>query len=466
MKFLFEITSCMQGDNVMKKKRSLLPILIILVTSISGFTTYAFGAETTGLKSQPNIVIILSDDHRWDYMSNLGHPYIKTPNLDRLSDEGVTFSNAFCTTSLCSPSRASFLTGQFARTHGVQNNMTAWNNQNITFLELLKKAGYRTAFIGKWHMPGSIPQLRGVDLFVTFEVVGGQGIYFDCPLIVNGENRPSKKHYITEELTDYAIEFMDDHKNGPFCIYLSHKAVHAPFTPSPEFAHRYDSKDVPLPPEADSWVGMTRGNFTSLQFSPLESTMRDYCETLAAMDQEIGRVLKKLDVLGIAQNTMVVYASDNGYFWGEHQLVDKRWAYEESIRIPFIVRYPTLVETPGRKTKQMVLNIDLAPSLLALAGAPVPDHMEGKSFMPILMSETAQGRNAWHYEYFKDFFYKIPKIDAVRTETHKYITYGNKKDPELFNLMKDPKEHYNIIDTEEGKRLLPYMKKMLEEQKK
>ncbi|MCP4752378.1 MAG: sulfatase [Proteobacteria bacterium] len=415
------------------------------------------------LRRRPNIVFILSDDHRWDYLSSLDHPFIETPNLDRLADEGVHFTNAFCTTSLCSPSRASFLTGQNADTHGVQNNMTPWNNENVHFLEPLKEDGYRTAFIGKWHMPGKLPELRGIDRFVTFEVVGGQGVYFDCPLIVDGKHTPSRKRYITEELTDYTLEFIDDNKDEPFAIYLSHKTVHAPFTPPPEFKGRYDEAEVVLPEEADSWVGMTRGNLMALQFAPLESTMKNYAEAVAAMDLQIGRILVRLDRLGLTENTIVVYSSDNGYFWGEHQLVDKRWAYEESIRIPFIVRYPAMVDNPGRKAEQMVLNIDLAPSLLNLAGIDIPSGMEGSSFKPVLASASAPGRKAWHYKYFKDFFYNVPKIDAVRTETHVYIEYGNRKEAEIYSLVEDPKQKRNLIGTPEGKRLLPDLKKKLEE---
>jgi len=236
-----------------------------------------------------------------------------------------------------------------------------------------------------------------------------------------------------------------------------------PSPPPPELDHLYDNVEVTLPEEADPWGGTTRGNFTALQFVPIQSTMKNYSEAVVAMDQQIGRILAALDALDLAENTIVVYSSDNGYFWGEHQLVDKRWAYEESIRIPFIVRYPSFISAPGRQAPQMVLNIDLAPSLLNLAGLPVPEEMEGESFKSILASATAPGRSAFRYEYFKDFFYKVPGITAVRTDTHIYITYSNKKGSELFDLVHDPQQRTNIIDTPEGKRLLPVFKKMLNE---
>lgn len=434
------------------------------VVSASGLMSLALGDIVSAAPpktKRPNIIFILSDDHRWDYLSCLGHPFLKTPNMDRLASEGVLFSNAFVTTSLCSPSRASFLTGQYAHTHGVRNNLTVWKNENVTFMELLKQAGYDTSFIGKWHMPGRLPELRGVDQFITFTIQGGQGRYFDCPLIVDGAEVPSRKSYITEELTDYALEFIERERENPFCLYLSHKAVHHQFLPPPELAHLYDNVKLPLPKEADSWITMTNGNMYAGLFGPLEHHWRNYCEALVALDQQIGRVLDKLDEMGIAEDTIVVYAGDNGYFWGEHRLVDKRWPYEESIRIPFIVRYPGLIRDPGRKAEQMVLNIDLAPTLLSVAGVPIPGNMEGESFEPVLLSGEAPGRKAWLYEYFKEFPYNVPEHKAVRTETHIYIDYAGERRSELYDLVKDPREMRNLIDSPEGKPLVPELKKML-----
>ncbi|UCD58132.1 MAG: sulfatase-like hydrolase/transferase [Candidatus Hydrogenedentota bacterium] len=433
--------------------------------SAAGLMGLTFGdlARAASRKGKrPNIIFILSDDHRWDYMSCVGHSFVETRNMDRLANEGVLFSNAFVTTSLCSPSRASFLTGQYAHTHGVKNNLTVWKNENVTFMELFKGAGYDTAFIGKWHMPGRLPKLRGVDRFLTFTVQAGQGRYFDCPLIVDGTEVPSRKPYITEELTDYALEFIEKNRETPFCLYLSHKAVHHQFLPPPELTHLYDNVELKLPKETDSWIGMTRGNMWTGIFGPMERHLKNYCEALVALDGQIGRVLDKLDELGIAEDTIVVYAGDNGYFWGEHRLVDKRWPYEESIRIPLIVRYPRLIKDPGRKADQMVLNIDVAPSLLSMAGLPVPENMEGESFEPILLSESAPGRKAWLYEYFKEFPYNVPECNAVRTDTHIYVEYAGKRPAELFDVINDPRQMQNLIDTSEGKRLLPELKPLLE----
>lgn len=417
-------------------------------------------------KKRPNIIFILSDDHRWDYMGAAGHPFLDTSNMDRLAGEGVLFSNAFVTTSLCSPSRACFLTGQYAHNHGVQNNTTPWKNENITFLELLKHAGYDTAFIGKWHMPGRLPDLRGVDRFLTFTVEGGQGKYFNCPLIVDGKETASRKPYITEELTDYALEFINRERENPFCLYLSHKAIHHEFLPPPELNHLYDDVKMPLPKEADYWFSKTDGFLVHGLFMPLDHYWRNYCEALVALDQQIGRVLDRLDELGIADNTVVVYAGDNGYSWGEHRIVDKRWPYEEIIRIPYIVRYPDMTNDPGRKASQMTLNIDLAPTLLDLAGATVPEQMDGQSFLPILQSSSAPGRKAWLYEYFKDFPYNVPANKAVRTDTHVYIEFEGRRPPEMYDIANDPHQMNNLMNTEEGKKLLPDLKHMLEDLKK
>lgn len=198
----------------------------------------------------------------------------------------------------------------------------------------------------------------------------------------------------------------------------------------------------------------------------MESFFRRYCETIVSLDQQIGRVLDKLDELGIADNTIVVYAGDNGYFWGEHHLVDKRWPYEESMRIPFIVRYPDFIRNPGRKAEQMVLNIDLAPTLLSLADVPVPKSMEGRSIKPILKDSNAPWRKAWLYEYFKDFPYQVPELNAVRTSRYKYIEYKGRKPADLFDIVKDARETHNLMNTPEGKQVLPELKKMLDQLKK
>lgn len=415
----------------------------------------------------PNIVIILSDNQRWDFMGCAGHPFVKTPNMDRLAREGVLFSNAFVTTSLCSPSRASLITGQYAHTHGVRDNITPWNSENVTLFELLKEAGYDSAFIGKWHMPGRLPRLKGVDLFVTFTEEKGQGRYFNCPLVVNGEDKPSRRTYITEELTDYALEYISRPRKNPFCLYLSHKAAHHPWLPPPDLAGLYAHDIPPFPREYNPLVFFTRGNLFEGLIGLPDTLYRNYARVVTSLDRQMGRLLERLDRLGLRDRTVVVFASDNGFFWGEHQLGGTgRWPYEESIRIPFIVRAPGIVAGAGRRAEQMILNIDLAPSILEMAGLSVPDTMAGQSFVPALNSSAAPGRKAWLYEYFKDFPFRIPTTHAVRTEKYMYIRFEGRRGKELYDIQNDPRQMNNMIHTEQGQRIALELAQMLEELEK
>jgi N-acetylglucosamine-6-sulfatase len=413
---------------------------------------------------RPNIIFVLTDEHRWDFMGCTGHPFLETPNMDRLAREGILFTNAFVTTSLCSPSRASFLTGQYAHTHGVQNNFTPWDESNRTFLETLHGAGYDSAFIGKWHMPGRLPKLKGVDPFITFTIQGGQGRYFHCPLIVNGEERSSRKPYITEELTDYAIEFIEKERETPFCLYLAHKAVHHRWIPPHDLTHLYSNESLPLSKGFDPWIAVTRGQiYNGSNHSSVRNIYKDYCRALVAVDRQLGRLLGRLDALGLVENTMVVYAGDNGFFWGEHKLFGTgRWPYDDSIRIPFIVRYPGTIPDAGRRADQMILNIDLAPTFLEVAGVPVPDDMEGSSFLPVLRSASTTGRKAFLYEYFKDFPYRVPSTQGVRTEKYMYIEYEGRRKPELYDMESDPDQERNLMSTAEGRARAAELRKTLE----
>ncbi len=427
-------------------------LLFIWTLVLCGFALpAALNAQTP--ENRPNIIFILSDDHRWDYLGSAGHPFVRTPHLDRLAREGARFTNAFVTTSLCSPSRASFLTGRYPQGHGVQNNFTKWDESNVTFLEPLKRAGYRTAFIGKWHMPGGIPDLPGADLFITFDHVAGQGAYYGTPYIVNGERIPlgeevmpgiTAEGYITKDLTDMALAFIDQQLDTPFVLYLSHKAAHLPMTPPEETKGRHSDIPIAIPEEADNWVSFANGNYVHLLWGQLRTYIRAYAETIEAMDAEIGRLLTRLDELGLTDNTIVVYAGDNGYLWGEHRQIDKRWAYEDSIRIPFLVRYPDGLSDPGEPVEDMVLNVDLAPTLLDLAGLDIPDIMDGESLLPRIRGEAPVDRADWLYSYFADYPYRVPSLNALRTERYKLVRYDRGKSPELYDLDQDPEERANL----------------------
>ncbi|MDT8273237.1 MAG: sulfatase [Desulfomonilia bacterium] len=441
---------------------------IIGTTVGAGLVGMKFPGILSAGNRRPNVIFILTDDHRWDAFSGMDHPFLKTPHLDRIADEGLMFENSFCTTSLCSPSRASFLTGQYAHRHGVKTNHTPWQESNLTFIELLKDAGYDTAFIGKWHMPGEgLPAVRGLDHFITFTAQGGQGVYYDCPLYIDGTYTERTGRYITEDLTDFALQWIEKPRKNPFCLYLSHKAVHFGFVPPRHLDGMYKGIDLHLPPEADEFTPLTNYHLFVGAPAPLSFLYRRYCETVVGVDEQVGRILEKLDQLGMAEDTILVYTGDNGHLFGEHGLYDKRVAYEESIRIPFFIRYPKVMPDPGRRAWQMALNIDLAPTLVDLAGLDLPPGIQGQSLVPSIRSKDAPGRSSWLYEHYPVYPIPIPGIAAVRTDTHKYITYQNDlRQPELFDLASDPKEKHNLIKTQEGRDLLEMMKSELEAVKK
>ncbi|MFH1135978.1 MAG: sulfatase-like hydrolase/transferase [Pseudomonadota bacterium] len=423
-------------------------------------------------KKKSNIIFILTDDHRWDCLGARGHPWLKTPTLDRLAAEGVLFENAFVTTSLCSPSRASFLTGQYASVHGIRNNFTTWDEEkNITFPQRLNQAGYDCAFIGKWHMPGgNLPRLPGIDPFVSFTALDGQGRYFNCPLFLNGRPVPNRTPYITEELTEYALDFVKKDRERPFCLYLSHKAAHHDFRPPDHIKGMYDNADLShLAPESDKYNTWTNNNWLEGTMGDMHTVYRRYCECLTSVDEQLGRLLAVLEEKKLLDDTMIVYAGDNGYIWGEHRYYAKHYPYEESIRIPFIVKPARgRPSTSGARDKRMVLNIDLAPTLMHLAGLAIPHDMQGESFLPLLESPTAPGRPAFVYELFKDFPFggRVPPNKALRTERYKYIEWEACRGPELYDLEQDPREMYNLMEIEAGRTLAPELSRQLEDLKK
>ncbi len=426
----------------------------------------AQAAAGTG-QDQPNLVFILGDNHNAQTMGCAGHPFIQTPGMDRLAKEGILFENAFNTTSLCSPSRASILTGAYAHRHGVKNNHTPWTGQMKTFLDHLSAGGYATAFIGKWHMPGEgLPDMPFLDLFVSYTFREGQGAYFNCPMIVNGREVPSRAPYITAEVTDYAIEFMQkvraESRGGrsrPFCIYLSHRPGHPPYKAPAGVAGMYADADVAgvLPAHADPlWYGKTKGNvFQGVMMGSYEDKYRKYCETLTAMDRDIVRLLEEMDTMGLAENTVVIYMGDNGMQWGTHDCHGIREAYEDSLRLPLIVRAPGLVLDPGSKRRQMVLNIDMGPTLLEMAGLDIPASMDGQSLAPFLRDPQARGREAFLIEFWRYFPENTPSYIGIRTNQYKYIEFARGRSPWLFDLLNDPSELHNLMDTPQGERLLP-----------
>lgn len=397
-----------------------------------------------GRPTRPNVIFILADEHRADALGCAGHPWIRTPGLDRLAAGGVRFTSAFVTTSLCSPSRASYLTGVYPHVHGVTENEHHDPTPSLpTFPELLHDAGYHTAFIGKWHMARWSTPRPGFDHWVSFN---GQGNYLRNTLNVDGQWELSERH-ITDELTDRALAFLgrDRAPDQPFLLYLSHKAAHAPFEPLPRHADLYH--DVPIAQlAAEPGALAAKPDWGGRDAERDQATfMRQYARTIAGLDDSTARLLDWLDANGQLARTVIVYASDNGYLRGEHGgLWDKRAAYDPSIRVPLLMHAPQ-VATPGTVSDQLVLNIDLLPTLLDLAGVAVPPGVQGRSWLPLLAG--ADGRDGFLYEYFAELG-DVPTTVAVRTHTWKYIHFPANPEltDELYHLAHDPGEQHNLID--------------------
>ena len=410
-----------------------------------------------------NVVFILSDDHRYDAMSFLGHQFAKTPVLDSLAANGAYIKNALVTTSLCSPSRASILTGLYTFRHRVIDNNRPIPPGTVYFPQYLQKAGIATCFIGKWHMGGEsdAPQ-PGWDHWVSFI---GQGEYFpptpDYTLNVDGK-RVKQKGYITSELTDYAIDWLKQQKPAekPFFLYLSHKAVHANFTPEPKYDGKF--KDLPfrradteaststnllqprwLRDQRNSWHGVDFPYHSALD---IEGYYKRYCETLSSVDESIGRVLQQLKDMGIYEDTLVIYMGDNGFMFGEHGLIDKRVAYEPSMRVPMLMQCPALIKG-GTVVTQMVANIDVAPTVMQAMGLKEPAHMDGQSFLPLAEGRNITWRKDFLYVYYwEKNFPQTPTIFSLRSDRYKYITYYGLWDAdELYDLESDPDETRNLL---------------------
>ncbi len=408
----------------------------------------------------PNIVYILSDDHRFDFFGAMGQPWLKgkTPNMDRMAERGIHFRNSFVTTSLCSPSRATILTGQMLFRHGVVNNSTDLPDSLPTFPRLLQQAGYRTGFLGKWHMGDQNPNPRpGFDHWVSFR---GQGAYFDPPVNVNGREE-KRKGYMSDILTEEAAGFLKASKEKPFCLYLSHKNVHHPFTPPPRHAGAFRNLEIPYPetypdtealregkPEwvlrqRNSWHGAGNAMDTPGGF---EKMYRGYCESLLAIDESIGTIRDELNRLGLAENTLLVYHSDNGHLHGEHGLIDKRVMYEPSIRVPLLMECPSLVSKP-REVEAMATTLDVMPTLLDIAGAPVPDGLPGRSLRPWLEGRDVPWRDEFVYCYYWEREAPMtPTIFGLRTRTQSFITTQGVWDRhELYDLQSDPQQKKNLL---------------------
>jgi len=472
--------SCSRRDLLKSAGRTVAALAFL------GAARHSLWAAQNKRSPRRNIVLVLSDDHRYDFMSFMKEApeFLETPNMDRMAQQGAHLLNAFVSTSLCSPSRASILTGQYMHHHHIVDNQRPAPKATVFFPQYLQKAGYQTAFIGKWHMGHDHDDPRpGFDHWVSFK---GQGTYFDPTLNINGKRRKFYG-YTTDILTDQALAWLKHGRdtNRPFFLYLSFKAVHYPFQPAKRHLGRYEKAKVKRPETMANternyqtqphWVRerrysihgvdhMETGQYDNDPVPSFDDLYRRYCETVHGLDENLGRVLKYLDDTGLSTSTLVIYMSDNGFALGEHGFYDKRDAFEESIRIPMLAYAPGMIK-PGTRITQMVQNIDIAPTLLDVAGLqpPTSPRMDGRSFLPLLRGESIPWRDHILYEYYWEWnFPATPTVFAIRTDRYKYIFYHGVWDHDgFYDLQTDPHERHNLINVPAYREQIAAMRKKL-----
>ncbi|TRX60162.1 sulfatase [Fulvivirga sp. M361] len=499
-------------------ERTNISILITLLCLWSCVKKEGQTTRESSAATRPNIIFIMADDHAEKAISAYGHDLIETPNIDRLAKEGMLFRNSFVTNSICAPSRAAILTGKFSHINGKRDNLDVFDGDQETFPKLLRRAGYTTAMIGKWHLK-STPQ--GFD---EWNILIGQGNYYS-PRFVSGSDTTRVDGYVTDVITDYVLDFLNrrDTKQ-PFCLFYHHKAPHRNWMPNVSDLHLYADENLPLPAnffdqynnrqaaeaadmriadmflsadmklmpddyDSESGTGGNdhydaerawKANYNRMNekqreawdahYMPLNKAfaeskltgkelaewkyqryMKDYLRCIKSVDDNVGRVLGHLDKSGLAENTIVVYTSDQGFYLGEHGWYDKRFMYEESMRTPLIVRYPKEIKA-GTVAKQLVQNIDHAATFLDFAGIDIPGEVQGKSLRPVMLDpDHAPFREALYYHYYEGLkgWHSVKKHYGVRTERYKLIHFYHDIDTwELYDLKNDSEEMNNLYNTE------------------
>ena len=437
--------------------------LVLLCTSAWGLQAAA----------RPNVLFILCDDLRPEAVGCYGSKAVRTPHIDHLAKEGVRFANAFCTTSLCSPSRASILTGLYASRHGVRDNFTELPATLPHWPGRLRENGYTTAYLGKWHMGETNDAPRpGFDYFVTHR---GQGKYFDTEWNLNGKRTEVIKGYYTTVVTDLALDWLGKQDTAkPWSLCLGHKAPHSFYTPEQKYEHTFDNVRVPYPKSAfqledkpawmkerlHTWHGIYgplfewRKNFPDdrpAAVKDFEGMVHGYWGTVLSVDDSVGRLVAWLKKTGQYDNTVIVFMGDNGLLEGEHGMVDKRTMHEASIRIPILARGPGLPK--GKVIKGQVLAMDIAPSVIDLCGAPALANIQGRSWKQLANGRDPAWRQAWFYEYnYEKQFPYTPNIRGLRTDEWKFVRYPHgdgspdKHMAELYNLKSDPIERHNLAN--------------------
>ncbi len=481
------------------------------------------------LKKRPNIIYIMADDHAAQAVGSYGSKINKTPNIDRIGNEGMRFENCFCTNSICAPSRAVLLTGKFSHINGLIDNRLEFDGSQVTFPKLLRNAGYETAMIGKWHLKS---QPTGFDYW---NILPGQGNYYNPDFIEMGEKK-NHQGYVTDIITDFSLDWLgrrDTEK--PFCLLLHHKAPHRNWMPDEKHLKMYDGADIPqpetfdddysgyptrsaaareqemtiknhmfdtwdlkIPAEGDTseikgidrWYSKRLESMTDEQRKAWEDAygpkneafkkaglkgkeldnwkyqryIKDYLRCIASIDDNVGRVLDYLDKNGLAENTIIIYTSDQGFYLGEHGWYDKRFMYEESLRMPLLIRYPEAIKKNIVNT-DLVQNLDFAPTFLNLAEVDIPTEMQGNSLVPVLKgNRPADWRKSVYYHYYEyPAVHRVKRHYGVRTDRYKLIHFYHDIDAwELYDLKTDPNELNNLYGNAEYDEIVKDLKKELE----
>ena len=438
---------------------------------LAAVTALLAAAAAAEPAARPNVLFVLCDDLRPAGLGCYGSVHVKTPRIDALAAEGVRFANAFCTTSLCSPSRASILTGLSTHRHDVRDNFTELPAALPHWPGRLRQQGYATAYVGKWHMgEGNDEPRPGFDWFVSHQ---GQGKYFDTEWNVNGERREVVPGYYTTVVTDFCLDWLKRRPAGqPWALCLGHKAPHSFYVPEQKHAHAFDDVRVPYPESAfqlagkpdwirqrlTTWHGIYGPLFEWRKTFPdtrpeavadFEKMVHAYWGTILSVDESVGRLVDFLRETGRFDDTLVVFMGDNGLLEGEHGMVDKRTMHEPSIRVPLIARGPGLPR--GRVVTGQVLTADVAPSILDLCGAPALEKIDGRSWRNLANGNDPAWRTEWLYEYdYERQFPYTPNIRGIRTERWKFVRYPHgdgspdRHLPELYDLVNDPGELVNL----------------------
>lgn len=472
---------------------------------------WMLSASFASAQDRPNILFIFSDDHTWQTISAYGHPLsevVPTPNIDRIGAEGIRFDRCLVTNSICAPSRAVVLTGKYSHLNGQLTNQERFDGSQTTFPKLLQEAGYQTAVIGKWHLK-SIP--TGFD---HHEVMPGQGRYYN-PVFLTDGNPVTHEGYNTDVVVDRSLNWLDNRDSDqPFMLMCQFKATHGPFQPALRHLGNLDGIDIPEPENLfDDYAGRSSSpakhttgiakelpdSNLSLVYRPIggeqlkeyrshfdeaneafmeaklegdertrwryQRFLKNFLLTSKGIDENVGRLLDYLDESGLAENTIVIYAADQGFLLGEHGWYDKRWMYEECLKTPLLVRWPGMT-SPGQVNRDIVSNLDFAPMILDMAGVSAPRDMQGESLVPILKGQTPKDwRKTFYYQYHgeprNDYYYHgVPPHDGVTNSRYKLIHYKYDEidEWELFDLKNDPKEMKSEYDNPEYAQTVSHLK--------